>query len=187
MGTPLKHIRVKLIVGLISGDPRQFDAVRRVLEKQFGSIDNETQVLDFSCTSYYEEELGKNLKRSFLSFKKLIEAGRSYNVKLYTNALEKDFSKNGKRTVNIDPGYVSLTKLVLFTAKNRSHRIYLSKGIYADQELMFENKSFRPLDWAFTDYRTAEYIDFFNSVRATYFDQIKNKIHVPQKTKTNIY
>ena len=187
MGTPLKHIRVKLIAGLISGDTRQFDAIRRVLERKFGKIDNETQVLDFSCTSYYGEEFGKNLKRKFLSFEKLIAAGGSYNVKLYTNVLEKDFSENGKRTVNIDPGYVSLTKLVLFTAKNRSHRIYLDEGIYADQELMFENKSFRPLDWAFTDYRTAEYIDFFNSVRATYFGQIKNKIHVPQKTKNSIY
>lgn len=182
MGEPLKHIQVKLIVGLISGRTRQFDAQRGNLEERFGRIDNETQVLDFSRTSYYEGELGRNLKRKFFSFKKLIDPSKSYRIKLYTNELEKKYSENNLRAVNIDPGYVSLTKLVLFTTKNRSHRIYLDEGIYADQELMFENKSFRPLGWAFTDYRTTEYIDFFNGVRAKYFKQIKDKIHVPQKT-----
>ena len=81
-------------------------------------------------------------------------------------------SSNNKRRVNIDPGYISLDKLVLFTTKNYSHRIYLNEGIYAEVTLKFERKSFVPLPWTYPDYKTLEYIDFFNKIRETYKDQI---------------
>jgi hypothetical protein len=183
MAIPLRHVPVKLIVGLISSEPSRFIAAGHILEKKFGRIDEETLSLDFSHTRYYEEEFGKNLKRKFLSFKKLIPVKRNYAIKLYTNKIEKRLSRNNgrtiygerSRTINIDPGYISPAKLVLFTTKNRSHRIYLDKGIYGDLELQFIKKSFHPLEWTYPDYRTREYIDFFNSVRALYLKQIKGK------------
>ena len=174
MAKAITHIPVKLIVGFISSKPSQFALARRILEKKFGEVDKETPVLDFSHTSYYEEEFGKGLGRKFLSFKNLIPLKRNYAIKLYTNKIERKLSKNNaNRTINIDPGYISLAKLVLFTTKNRSHRIYVDKGIYGDLELLFIKKSFQPLEWTYPDYRTGEYIDFFNSVRATYLNQIK--------------
>ncbi|MBL7156800.1 MAG: DUF4416 family protein [Candidatus Omnitrophica bacterium] len=173
MGEPLKHTPVKLIIGLISNQTFQFNLARRFLEKKFGKIDKETDFLDFSCTNYYQQELGENLKRKFFSFKKLLTLKRDYNIKLYTNALEKKFSKGNRRTINIDPGYISLAKLVLFTTKNRSHRIYIDCGIYADLELWFVNKTFEPLEWTYPDYKTKEYIDFFNSVRDIYKTHIR--------------
>ena len=176
MAKPLTHIPVKLIVGLISSKPSQFISVKSILEKKFGEVDKETPLLDFSHTGYYEEEFGKNLKRKFLSFKDLIPLKKNYAIKLYTIKIEKKLSENStrSRTINIDPGYISPSKLVLFTTKNRSHRIYVDKGIYGDLELMFIKKSFRPLEWTYPDYGTEEYIDFFNSVRAVYMSQIKN-------------
>ena len=169
------HIPVKLIIGFISSKPSQFISVKSILEKKFGKVDKETPLLDFSHTRYYEEEFGKNLRRKFLSFKNLILLKRNYAIKLYTNKIEKKLSENStrKRTINIDPGYISPAKLVLFTAKNRSHCIYVGKGIYGDLELLFIKKSFRPLEWTYPDYRTKEHIDFFNSVRAVYLSQIK--------------
>ncbi len=174
MGNPLKHIPVKLIVGFISSKPSQFISARHILEKKFGKIDKETPLLDFSHTHYYEREFGKNLKRKFLSFKNLIPLKENYGIKLYTNKIEEKLSENNARTINIDPGYISLAKLVLFTTKNRSHRIYIDKGIYGDLELHFIKKSFQPLQWTYPDYRTQGYIGFFNSIRAVYLNQIKN-------------
>jgi len=172
MGKPVRHVPVKLIAGLISRKKCEIDLATKILKKAFGTIDVETCLLDFSSTRYYEKEMGSDLKRKFLSFKRLIKPERSYRIKLITNGLEKKLSRDKRRTVNMDPGYISLTKLVLFTTKNRSHRIYLGRGIYADMELFFEKKCFRPFPWAYPDYKRAEYIDFFNSVRKIYSSQL---------------
>ncbi|MEE9500140.1 MAG: DUF4416 family protein [Candidatus Omnitrophota bacterium] len=176
MAKPLKHIPVKLIIGFILSKPSQFISARHILEKKFGEIDKETPLLDFSHTRYYEREFGKNLGRKFLSFKNLIPLKKNYGIKLYTNKIEKKLSENNARTINIDPGYISLAKLVLFTTKNQSHRIYIDKGIYGDLELQFIKKSFQPLQRTYPDYRTQGYIGFFNSVRAIYASQVKRYI-----------
>ena len=174
MGKPIKHIPVKLIVGLIFGRPGAFELAKSILEKKFGKIDRATPLLDFTCTAYYEEEFGKNLKRKFLSFEKLVPPEGSYRIKLYSNKLEKKISEDRNRLINIDPGYVSLEKVILFTTKNRSHRVYLEKGIYADLELQFANKTFNPLGWTYPDYRMREYIEFFNEARGEYQNQLKH-------------
>jgi len=174
MGRSRKHIPVKLIAGLISNKTRETKLAERLLEKKFGNIDGVFGPADFSCTSYYENEFGKKLKRKFLSFKRLIPLEKQYKIKLYTNALEKKLSRSGVRLVNIDPGYVSLTKLVLFTTKPRSHRIYIANGVCVEAELMFSDESFRPLNWAYPDYKTKDYLDFFNSVREKYFLEISH-------------
>lgn len=176
MGKPLGHIPVKLIIGLLSNQNSRLGRVKRALEKKFGPIDRETELINFVYTRYYEKELGQNLKRKFLSFKKLIYLNKCYRIKLYTNKIEKAYSENNLRTVNIDPGYVSPAKLVLFTTKNQSDRIYLDKGIYADLELQFKKKSFQPVERTYYDYKSPEYIGFFNSVREAYMLQIKKGI-----------
>lgn len=173
MGKALRHIPVKLIVGLISGKPSQLIAAERSLQKKFGKIDKETPNLDFTYTDYYKEELGSNLKRKFVSFTNLIPLEKTYKLKLCTGKIERKFSRNDRRSVNIDPGYMSLSHLVLFTTKPGSHRIYLSAGIYADLELVYVKKAFRPLEWTYPDYRSKDYIDFFNSVRDDYHAEVK--------------
>jgi len=173
MGKPESHIPVKLVVGLISGQTPQFTLVKRILEKKYGQIDTESGTLDFSCTHYYEKELGCSLKRKFLSFKRPIALEKSYRIKLFTNRLEAKLSQNGLRSINIDPGYVTLSKLVLFTTKNGSHRIYVGRGIYADLEFQFQKKSFHPLEWTYPDYKSSDYIEFFNSARAAHASEVK--------------
>jgi len=173
MGNVSGHVPVKLIAGLISGDAKRFEDAKCFLEKKFGKVERESGIFDFSCTDYYEDEFGQNLKRKLLSFTRLISLRKSYRIKLYTNRIEKKLSSGNKRTVNIDPGYITLSNLVLFTTKGRSHRIYIDEGIYGDLELCFVKKSFRPLEWTYPDYRKDEYIKFFNIVREGYTVAIK--------------
>jgi hypothetical protein len=77
------------------------------------------------------------------------------------------------RRVNIDPGYIAATKLVLASTKDAAHRVYLSDGIYAEATLQFARGSFQPCTYTYRDYAAAEVIAFFNAVRRDYLAQLR--------------
>lgn len=168
MGRIRKPPPVKLVMGFIYRDKEVFFRVKDKLKKKFGQVDFESPALSFNYTDYYAKELGQDLTRSFVSFKKLIPAQQLYKVKRYTNRIERRFSRENKRCINIDPGYLDLAKLVLASTKDFSHRIYLHKGIFAEITLFFKDGSFRPWEWTYPDYRTPEYIGIFNRIRSLY-------------------
>jgi hypothetical protein len=72
------------------------------------------------------------------------------------------------RSVNIDPGYLDLAKLVLFSTKDYTHRIHVGKGIFAEVTLYFQDDSFNAWPWTYPDYKTKEYIGIFNTIRGIY-------------------
>jgi uncharacterized protein DUF4416 len=83
------------------------------------------------------------------------------------------FAGRGRqRRINLDPGYIDLAKLVLATTKDQQHRLYLGQGIYAEVTLRFTGGRFVPWDWTYPDYRTAEYLAFFDAVRQRYRQQL---------------
>lgn len=162
---------VKLIIGFISPEESNLRKTQSILEKRFGKIDYESEPLPFDYTDYYEKEFGKNLQRKFISFKKLINPAFLPEIKLASIAVEKRLSRGLKRTINIDPGYLDLAKLILATTKDYNHRIYLAKGIFAEVTLYYSGKSFKPWEWTYPDYRTGEYIAIFNEIRNIYAKQ----------------
>ena len=177
------HGPVKLIVGLISNEADLFKEVELSLSKKFGPVDYKSDLFKFNHTGYYKRELGENLLRVFLSFHKLINPGTSYKIKLFTNRLEAVFQRPSRaRRINIDPGYISLGKLILFTTKNYSHRIYLKNGIYAEVTLHYKNGAFMPWEWTYPDYKTRLYLEFFNKVRDIYQGRLSSK-YVNKKKK----
>ncbi len=161
-------LKVKLIIGFIYKDEAFFIKAKEWSRKKFGKIDFESTGIDFNCTDHYEEEMGKQLKRKFISFSKLMPIQDLYRVKLYTNRLETKFSTAKCRQVNIDPGYIDLAKLVLATTKDYAHRIFLRKGIFAEITLSFRGNSFSANAWTYPDYCSKEYIDIFNQIRKLY-------------------
>jgi hypothetical protein len=160
--------QVKLIIGFIYKDEAIFIKARDQLKRKFGKIDFTSGPLNFNYTTYYEAEMGKELKRNFISFHKLIPIQDLYQIKLYTNGLEGRFLNGKFRQVNIDPGYLDLAKLVLASTKDYAHRIFLRKGIFAEITLSFRGNSFSSNDWTYPDYRSKEYIDIFNQIRKLY-------------------
>lgn len=164
-----KPYKVKLIVGLIAKDVRIFESAKRILERRLkNSVDFESDCLAFDHTEYYKEEFGQDLKRRFLSFEKAVSLADIYRVKIMTNRIEDTLSKSGKRRINIDPGYLDLSKLVLFSTKDYIHRIYMKRGIYAEVTLFYKDGSFNPWPWTYPDYKTPAYINIFNSIRGLY-------------------
>ncbi len=168
---------VKLIVGMISAKKDLFKEVQEAMEQKFGPIDFQSLPLFFTNTRYYENEMGKNLKRKFLSFRSLIDPEEIAQIKLFTNELEQSFlyPNSKERLINIDPGYISSAKLILATTKNYAHRIYIGKGMYAEVTLRYEGKSFKPWEWTYPDYKSEAYLQIFHQIRRIYRQQLKGK------------
>ena len=175
MGRIKKHPPVKLIVGFIFKEEGAYNKARGVLERYFSKIDFQSQALPFSHTDYYENEFGKDLKRKFISCTKLIWPQHLPRIKIITNQIEKRLSRGTCRLINIDPGYLDLSKLVLATTKDYKHRIYLSQGIYAEVTLFYQEKAFKSWEWTYPDYKTPEYTAIFNQIRGIYAQQIQDK------------
>ncbi len=179
MGIPKIPNPANLICAITFAPNTELDEVEYALIDLFGEIDKKSEIYDFyKFTDYYENEMGKGLKKYFVSFKELIKREDIADIKLKTNELELEFAhktpEGFKRRVNIDPGYIAEAQLVLPTVKGYSHRIYLQKGIFAEVTLIFEHKSFKPLPWTYPDYRTELAIEFFNNVRENYLKKLKN-------------
>lgn len=171
MKTSGESHKVKLIVGLLSNDIAAMNKASTALARIFGRTDLESGILDFTHSDYYRKEMGSSLKRRFLSFQRLLSLKDIYKVKLKTNRLERKFSSDGKRRVNIDPGYLDHAKLVLFSTKDYAHRIHLNKGIYAEVTLFYKDGRFNGWPWTYPDYGSDDYLGIFNSIRKLYADK----------------
>ena len=166
---------MKLVVGMISGEDSLFEQAEKKLTQEFGLVDFTSSPLPFDCTDYYKKKMQINLKRKFISFASLIDPAKIVEIKLFTNQLEENFlyPHSKQRRLNLDPGYITLAKLVLATSKNFQHRIYLRKGIYAEITLRYKRgKGFTYLEWTYPDYRSKEYIEIFNHLREIYRHQV---------------
>jgi hypothetical protein len=164
---------VKLVVGLLASAPALLEEAQAALAEAYGEIDDSSAPVRWTVSSYYADEMGPDLTRQFLSFARLIAADVLMSIKAATNDLENRWRRGGKRRVNIDPGYVGLTKLVLATTKDAAQRIYLGDGLYAEPTLAYEDGSFRPYTYTYRDYADAGGVRFFNGVRARYLQQLR--------------
>lgn len=173
MSQSIPHKKVKLIIGFIFKENAVLKKAQSFISKKIGSFDSESDIFAFSQTDYYKQEFGENLKRKFVSVKRLFSPEGIYKAKLISNKIENSISMGGKRLINIDPGYITESKLVLFTTKDYSHRIYLGKGIYAEITLKFLRGTFSPLETTYPDYKSEGYIKFFNNIRAIYRNDVK--------------
>lgn len=135
------------------------------LHARLGSAELISDISDWTHSDYYRDEMGPDLKRQFIFFTLPVAPDQLTDLKSWTNAFERTLAEADRRHVNIDPGYVAPSKLVLATTKNFSHRIYLRDGIYAEITLQFQAGSFRPLPWTYPDYRTPAAIALFNAAR----------------------
>ncbi|MDI6777208.1 MAG: DUF4416 family protein [Syntrophales bacterium] len=173
MSKPKRAEAVKLITSILSGDKELLNKALEVLAGQYGRVDFISAFLSFNYTDYYAKEMGSTIWRRFASFESLVRPELLPDIKLWTNGIEDRLSANGKRRVNIDPGYISYAHLILATGKGYTHRPYLRDGIYADLTLLYRDKTFHSLPWTYPDYAEADVIEMFNKIRAKYIGQMK--------------
>ncbi len=173
MGAIKEPKPVKLIVSMFSHDETLLAVARGALISRFGSVDYHSELLPFDHTSYYEREFGPGLVRQILAFVDLIPPQQLVDIKHITNELEMTWAVEGRRRVNLDPGYVTLSKLVLATTKDYSHRVYLGKGIYAETTLCYQHGAFQSWEWTYPDYASAPYLEIFEQIRCIYVAQLR--------------
>ncbi len=173
MGTVQPVKGVKLICGVIFTKAVDCSKVIGQLTDVLGAVDDQTPIFDFSFTDYYEEEMGVELKKMFLSFAKCVHPEQLAEIKKMTNQIEDLWSVEGRRLINLDPGYLTGAKLVLASTKDFAHRIYLSGGIYGDVQLQYRHNHFQPSHWTYPDYQTDLALSFFSRVREKYVREEK--------------
>jgi hypothetical protein len=166
---------VKLIASVFTGDRTLLAVAKGAMVNRFGTVDYESELLPFNHTSYYEREFGPGLVRQIVAFAELIPAQRLVEIKRTTNELEMTWTVDGRRRVNLDPGYLSSSKLVLATTKDHSHRVYLRQGIYAEVTLHYRHGAFHAWEWTYPDYASPPYLEMFDQIRNLYVAQLRGK------------
>jgi hypothetical protein len=126
----------------------------------------------FEQTRYYEAAMGPGLRKQFLAFNDLVDPERLASIKLHTNALERELAETRSyaesRPLNLDPGLLTLGKLVLATTKDQAHRVYLRQGIFAEVTLRYQDGAWEPWPWTYADYREPAVRAFLEEARAYY-------------------
>jgi hypothetical protein len=170
---------VKLIVGILAADEICLKAAVEALRTKFGKIDLSSDIWPFDQTDYYKDQAGEHILRQFVSFEKVINPGKLAKIKHQTNSMEQKLAKKMAlvlcRPVNLDPGIIEPSKLILATTKNYSHRIYIGRKMYAEVTLIFDKSSWQVLPYTYPDYREQCYFVFFSKVRNKLVEQLKSK------------
>ncbi|MCM8816666.1 MAG: DUF4416 family protein [Candidatus Omnitrophica bacterium] len=170
---------VKVFCAILFREENILNIGLQKLEDFFGKVDIKSEIFHFDVfTDYYKVEMGENLKKVFVSFKKILSPENCFKWKLFSNEIEKQHSLTSEkpsRMINIDPGYLDLSRVVLLTTKDYSHRIYLGKGIYAEITLLWKHGKFEHLAWTYPDYKTEISIKFFERLREALKKEISLK------------
>ena len=146
---------VKLIIAVMYKNKGIYNNTKTDLVNKFGVIAKESKPYNFDkFTSYYAKEMGKGLVKRFVVFKKAVNKKDLAGTKLFTTKIEEKYSKNNKRQVNIDPGYLSKTALVLASfKKGTNYKEQVSDRVYAHKVLKFKKRKVITFWHTFPDYR----------------------------------
>jgi len=153
-------------VAVMYTDQMEYDRLQGIMQERFGALlgcGPEYKVADF--TDYYRREFGDQLRKQFWVFATPLSMEKFHQQKVWSNSLEAQ-GDDERRTLNIDPGYLAPSKLVLFSTKNFSHRVYLGNGIYGEVTMLYEHGKFRFLPWTYPDYQWGENTRFMWQMRS---------------------
>jgi len=175
MGMPRDPQAAKYFVALLSSDADLLESVEQHLPAVLSAIDRRSDILPWTASKFYEQEMGARLWRRFVSFAALRSPESLAEIKLKTQRIEDRYrsaNTHGRR-VNLDPGYLDVFKVVLASTKNAGQRIYLRSGIYAEATLLYHHGGFHGLEYTYADYLWPETTAFFSELRAQYLTQLK--------------
>ncbi|MCU0711831.1 MAG: DUF4416 family protein [Pirellula sp.] len=123
----------------------------------------------FAESEYYRPTMGDELLKQFAVLDAQYDPASLASDKILTNRWEEDAKRElpttEPRPLNIDPGYMTLTKLVLASTKNREHRIYLRDNVYAEVTLGFRDQRWQPMPWTYPDYQRRDFLEYFLEAR----------------------
>jgi hypothetical protein len=169
MAEPVAQPSALLLLAAFSRYPTALAWTRDRVAQAWGPIALESETFAFDQTEYYRPTMGRDLAKVFYAIAEPVDPGSLPDLKLLTGQWEREYAATGRhcelRPLNLDPGYLTLGKLVLASTKDFAHRIYLRKGIYAEITLYFRHGRWQDHQWTFPDYRREDYQRFFSECR----------------------
>lgn len=115
--------------------------------------------------NYYEKEMGEGIKRIIWFYTEKISQDKILELKKLSYDIENKTSLSSKRTINIDPGFMTMDQMFLTTFKWAPFRLYHSGGIYFDLQYLFYKQKFTSTPWCYPDYASEEKLLFFGEMR----------------------
>ena len=177
MAEPRPQVPVLLVVAAFSRHEEALSWGRQRLEECYGPVELASDPFSFNQTTYYSATMGTELRKQFLAFRDLVAPDSLPDIKLNTNALESEMSRQQRfvevRPLNLDPGHLSLGKFLLATTKDQAHRVYLRDGIFAEVTLRYEAGAFEPWPWTYADYRQECVRSFLQEARDYYRERLR--------------
>ena len=173
MGAPAPHAR--LVVSLLSGGEGPRLAALKRLASELGPVVFYSEPMPFTRSSYYDKEMGPGLTRRLAAFGGLRPPGELAAVKRLCMGLEGELARQGRRTVNLDPGLLGKDALVLASHKAGGHRLELAPGLYGEATLFFRGGGYQPLPWTYPDYAGEELRGVLNLIRGRLLWSLKRR------------
>ena len=169
MGELRPHPPVLRVLAAFSQFEPALDWARTRMQEAWGPIALESPPFAFVETEYYERSMGKSLRKILFAFQELVDPEVLVDDKLTTNRWEQQYARDAsapvQRPLNLDPGYLTEAKLILASTKDRDHRIYLGRGIFAENTLFYRGGQWQARPWTYPDYQRADYHDFLLECR----------------------
>lgn len=158
-----------LIYASFSKYPDLLARLPTILADEFGPLSLVSPPFAFTETRYYEPTMGPNLLKQLFAGEELQPADCLPSIKTQCNRIEERIAREGRypveRPLNLDPGYLDLSKLILATTKDHAHRLYLGQGIFGEITLSYRDKDWHAQPWTYPDYNRAEVRDFLHAAR----------------------
>ena len=162
---------VKRITGILYPDENLLEWSAERLSAIWGKPEFMSRPVPFDKTHYYDD-ISPDLKRVFLCFPGLVNAGELADWKHQAIDIEVE-SRKPIRAVNIDPGYIDGARLVLASTKDHAHRIYLRDGIFAEVTMRYRFRKWAAFDYTFPDFASGVYDEFLSAVRKLWLKEVK--------------
>ncbi len=156
-------------IGAFSRSPESLDWLWQRVDETWGTTLLRSPQYAFVESNYYHSTMGEGLIKQFAICSEFYDPSELPSDKNLTNHWEAEFASDHDlgvaRPLNIDPGYLGLTKLVLASTKNREHRLYMRDGIYAEVTLAFRSQAWQAMEWTYPDYQREDFQAFFTQAR----------------------
>jgi hypothetical protein len=179
MGRPTPHPPTLLVLAAFSRHDAALRWAKSRAEAEWGPVVLESPAFEFRETDYYAATMGERLRKVFFAFEQPFDPSRLGETKLQTNRWEDDYAAHSEhaepRPLNLDPGYLTLGKLVLASTKDFAHRLYLDQGIYAEITLWWRHGRWQHHAWTFADYRREDYQAFFSQAREYLHERLRQE------------
>ena len=159
-----------LLMAAFSRYPEALRWTEQQIAAHWGPLALVSPQFEFTQTDYYEPTMGPGLLKQFFACEQLTGQDALPALKLQTGSWEAEYAAEANvpepRPLNLDPGLITLGKLLLASTKDHAHRIYLGRGIFAEVTLHLRHGRWEPWPWTFPDYRRADYQAFFDECRS---------------------